>query len=109
MLKFTDMNPSVRLATTRAFSLVELLVVIAVIAIIAGIGIPQLIGIRDSAREARRAAIQEERERFVANVKALGAQVFDNGKEIDVNTLAEGDTITFGAYPRDVIFTYRGP
>lgn len=109
MLKFGTMNPSVRPDTNRAFSLVELLVVIAVIAIIAGIGIPQIMGIRDAAAEARRAAIAEERDRFIGNVRALGGQMLDNGKALDPNTLAEGDTFTFGDAPNDVIFTYREP
>ena len=109
MLKFGTMNPSVRLGTTWAFSLAELLVVIAVIAIIAGIGMPQIMGIRDAATEARRAAIAEERARFVANVRALGGQELDDGSPLDVNTLEDGDTVTLGEYPREVIFTYREP
>ncbi|MBE2179321.1 MAG: prepilin-type N-terminal cleavage/methylation domain-containing protein [Chthoniobacterales bacterium] len=67
------MNKKFTSKMSQAFSLVELLVVIAVIAIIAGIAIPQIMGTRDAALGARTAAQNEEITRFINNVNAVGA------------------------------------
>ncbi len=84
------------------FSLVELLVVIAVIAIIAGIAIPQIVGTRDAAVSARDAARLEERTRFVNNVAGAGgptlvAANLTNGQTVTVTNVAGNTTneITF--------------
>lgn len=63
---------SVKAKLNSAFSLVELLVVIAVIAVIAAIAIPNITGTREAAVNARDAANNNERTRFLANIQAMG-------------------------------------
>lgn len=77
---------------------------IAVIAIIAGIAIPQILGARDAAIASRAASRDEERARFVANVRGFG------GPNINPATLSNGQTVTvtnvLGTGTNEITFTY---
>lgn len=73
--------------------------VIAVIAIIASIGIPQIMGVRDAATAARNASRMEERLRFVGNVRGLGGAPLDpaaltNGQTVVISNVSGTNTIT---------------
>lgn len=97
------MNKVFKTKLAQAFSLVELLVVIAVIAIIAGIAIPQIMGTREAATNAAAAARTEERTRFVNNVIGAGGPTnltpggLTNNQTIYVTNVAGTNTnvITF--------------
>lgn len=96
------MNSTHKRNVVKAFSLVELLIVIAVIAIIAGIAIPQFSGFRDAAVASREFQRNEERTRFLSNIQGLGAP-----SGLTVNDITNGFTITLGNFPNDITFTYN--
>ena len=96
------MNKTFKSKFAQAFSLVELLVVIAVIAIIAGIAIPQIVGTREAAVEARDAAQLEEQTRFFNNVMAAGA-VDADGPPANVAAIVDGVSYTNA---EGIVFTY---
>ncbi len=66
-----------------AFSLVELLVVIAVIAVIAAIAIPNITGARDAAVNAKDSYNADSKNRFFAQVNALGAGLTNTNQVVN--------------------------
>lgn len=96
---------SLKAKLNSAFSLVELLVVIAVIAVIAAIAIPNIVGTRDAAVNAKTAANREEQTRFINNVNAVGA-TNSSGNAATTNNVTNGASFSALVGTNTVTFTY---
>lgn len=86
------------------FSLVELLIVISIIAIMASLAIPLFGEVRTAAIAGREAANLDERNRFVAHVRALGGPT-----NWDPMTVTNGQSWTFTNFQPPITLTYTDP
>lgn len=83
----------------RAFSLVELLIVIAVIAIISALAIPNILGTQEAAGEARRIHDEALLDRLERNARTAGAT------EDQIQALRDGESIIVDFQGHDITFT----